>query len=59
MRFVDVDREGNFKVKGDLRILYSVMLVIRTYIVNEASFNLAKGLTIATRYAVVRRQFAN
>jgi hypothetical protein len=33
MKFIEVDQEGNFKLRGDLRVLYSVMLVIRTYIV--------------------------
>ena len=59
MKFIEVDREGNFKIKGDLRALYSVMLVIRTMIVCETSIALSKALTIATRYAVIRRQFAN
>ncbi len=59
MRFVEVDREGNFKPKGDLRILYSVMLQIRVLIVSDAGKQIARGLTIAGRYAVNRRQFAN
>lgn len=28
-RYVDVDREGNFSIKGDLRALYSIMMFIR------------------------------
>ena len=28
-KFVKVDREGNFKTQGDLRILYSIMLRTR------------------------------
>ena len=36
MRFVQVDREGNFKTKGDLRFLYSVMLFIRVQIIQAA-----------------------
>ena len=28
-KFVKVDREGNFKTQGDLRILYSIMLKTR------------------------------
>lgn len=55
MKFVEVDKEGNFSVRGDLRILYSVMIVIRTFIVNDAGFSLGKALTVATRYAVIRR----
>lgn len=58
MKFTKVDREGNFKVDGDLRILYSVMMSIRTWIVYASSVHLAEALTISLRYATVRRQFA-
>ncbi len=55
MRFVEVDREGNFGIKGDLRVLYSTMLFIRCQLIYGAPFALAVGLMIATRYSVVRR----
>lgn len=55
---MDVDREGNFKVKGDLRILYSVMLFIRVQIVATLGGSLLKGLLVGSRYAVIRRQFS-
>lgn len=29
MKFVKVDREGNFEIIGDLRVLYSVMMHLR------------------------------
>mmetsp|Transcript_43335 Transcript_43335/g.41738 ORF Transcript_43335/g.41738 Transcript_43335/m.41738 type:complete len:106 (-) Transcript_43335:148-465(-) len=58
MRFVEVDRLGNFNLKGDLRILYTVMLQMRVGMVYDAHKFLSKGLTIAGRYAAVRRQFA-
>ena len=54
-RFADVDKDGKFTVKGDLRTLYSVMLFIRVSIANGAPKILSQALTIATRYAVVRR----
>ena len=57
-RYADVDREGNFKIKGDLRVLYSVMLMTRVMIAVGCAPNLAKALIIGTRYAVVRRQFS-
>lgn len=57
MRFVNVDREGNFSVVGDQRILYGVMMHIRVQIALGSYQALAKGLLIATRYAAVRRQF--
>jgi hypothetical protein len=55
MKFVGVDREGNFSVKGDLRVLYSVMLAIRVAIVLESFNFFSRALTISTRYAVLRR----
>ncbi len=57
-RYADVDRQGNFMVKGDLRVLYSIMLVTRVMIASSAHISLGHGLTIGTRYAVVRRQFS-
>jgi len=57
-RYVNVDKEGTFTVKGDLRSLYSVMMFIRVSIALGAGKTLAAGLTIGTRYAVVRRQFS-
>jgi len=59
MRYVAVDRQGNFKKKGDLRNLYSVLLATRVLIVCETSHYLAKALTIGIRYSVVRRQFTS
>ena len=56
-RYVNVDREGQFTVKGDLRVLYSVMMWTRCAIVDGCSSYLLYGLLIATRYSVVRRQF--
>lgn len=57
-RYAEVDKEGNFKVKGDLRVLYSVMLITRVTIAAVAWLTLGQALTIATRYSVVRRQFS-
>ena len=59
MRFVSVDRQGNFSVKGNMKSLYSVMMGIRTQILSMSAFSLAKMLIIAGRYSVVRRQFKN
>jgi hypothetical protein len=55
MKFVEVDREGNFKVKGDLRVLYSIMVGIRVHISIDSPMYLAKALTIGIRYGVLRR----
>jgi len=57
-RFAEVDREGNFKIKGDLRTLYSVMLATRISIAHYSPVSLAHALLIGTRYSSVRRQFS-
>lgn len=36
-KIVEVDRQGNFKVKGDLRVLYFIMLFTRLTIDYGAS----------------------
>lgn len=58
-KYVEVGKDGDFKVKGDLRVLYSVMLFIRVQLVEASGDYLGMALTIATRYAVSRRQFSN
>lgn len=55
MRYAEVSRDGVFKVKGDLRILYSVMLATRVNMICMMNRFLAPALTICTRYAAVRR----
>ena len=57
-RYVNVDREGNFSVRGDLRTLYGVMMFVRVSIALGCAKTLGHALTIGTRYAVVRRQFS-
>jgi len=54
-KYVEVDKEGNFKKIGDLRNLYSVMLESRVWVLADAPHYLARGLTIAIRYSAVRR----
>jgi hypothetical protein len=58
MKMVSVDKEGKFKVAGDVRVLYACMMLIRTRICFEMCNSTFIALTIALRYAVVRRQFA-
>jgi acyl-CoA oxidase len=59
MRFVSVDREGTFSIEGDMRALYSVMMDIRTQLVQHSGFMLLRALVIGIRYSVMRRQFKN
>jgi hypothetical protein len=58
-RFQTVDREGNFGLNGDPRILYSTMLKTRVLIFSSSSFAMGFCLLIAMRYSSVRRQFKN
>lgn len=55
MKYTHVDREGNFEVKGDIRALYSVMMYIRVLLAIGSGNVTAQCLTIALRYAAVRR----
>ena len=59
MKYTRVDRQGNFSVEGDMRVLYSVMMDIRLQLLLGSSKVLFKGLLIGGRYSAVRRQFKN
>jgi acyl-CoA oxidase len=54
-RFIQVDAKGNFSVKGDMRILYNIMVQLRMMLIEMAVMTLKLALLIATRYAVCRR----
>ena len=58
-RYVSVDREGDFSIEGDIRIMYSTMMAVRKQLVLGAPFELSKALLIGLRYSIVRRQFKN
>jgi len=55
MRFIKVDKDGSVEIQGDLRVLYSTMLMIRVMLVCVSKNYLARSLLIALRYSVVRR----
>jgi acyl-CoA oxidase len=59
MKYISVNREGEFSVEGDLRVLFSVMLNIRVQLVQHSGGTVAKAILIALRYSAVRRQFRN
>ena len=54
-KFTSVSKEGDFSIEGDLRVLYSTMMLIRCMIVTGSKFPLSHCLTIAIRYSIVRR----
>lgn len=56
-RFAEVDKEGNFELKGDPRMVYQIMVQTRLLIIFGANYMILHSSRIATRYAVCRRQF--
>jgi len=58
MEIVELNKEGAFTVKGDPKVLYTTMMLIRTTIILECPHFSARTLVIALRYSAVRRQFA-
>ena len=58
-RFTEITPAGDLEIKGDLRVLYSIMSKIRLMLIRGAAFYLSRSAKIAVRYAVCRRQFAN
>jgi len=57
MNVCELSREGEFKVTGDPRVLYTIMMMIRTKIVYQGNQALGIAALIATRYSAIRRQF--
>jgi len=58
-RFSEVTKDGELKIKGDLRILYGVMVQTRLSIIDNCNQDYWRSLVIATRYAACRRQFSS
>lgn len=59
MGLCEVDKEGELSLKGDARVLYSVMMGIRMLIVQSIGpFFVAQAARNAIRYCCVRRQFS-
>jgi acyl-CoA oxidase len=57
-RFSHVDPNTNkFARRGSPTLVYGTLTWVRSTIVMQAGSVLARGVTIATRYAAVRRQF--
>lgn len=56
-KYTQVDKNGNFSVKGNPKFAYASMMFIRLYLIGTASTYTAKGLLVAIRYGVFRKQF--
>lgn len=56
-RHARVGRDGSYTLlSSEPKAVYGTMLVIRVYLVDEASLALQHATTVATRYSAVRRQ---
>ena len=59
MGLCEVSKEGELSLKGDVRVLYSVMMGIRMLIVQSmGAFFTILPTRNAIRYCCVRRQFS-
>lgn len=58
MGLTEVSKEGDVGMNGDPRVLYSVMMTIRLYIIKECGHISHLVSTMAIRYCCVRRQFS-
>ena len=54
-RFVSINKEGDFKLKANPKIIYQIMVQTRIAISNGCSFILHKAAQCAIRYAACRR----
>ena len=57
MKYAVVTKDGEYFRKGDEKISYATMLLIRSTIPLICYLSLTKGVLIATRYSLVRKQF--
>lgn len=58
MGIVSISKDGDFEIKGDPKVLYTTMMLIRTSIVLDCPIAAESALLIALRYGTCRRQFA-
>ena len=58
-RFQGIDREGNFEINGNPKVLFSTMLKTRVLIFCASQVVTGNILLICLRYSLVRRQFRN
>ncbi|XP_072946829.1 acyl-coenzyme A oxidase 1-like [Epargyreus clarus] len=56
MKNAQVLKDGTFKASPNSKLAYGTMVYVRVLIVNNAAAILARAVTIAIRYAAIRRQ---
>ena len=58
MGFAEVTKDGKFSKKGDLRVLYTVMMYVRMLLCKDAMATTWPATLFGIRYGVIRRQFS-
>ncbi|GET03786.1 peroxisomal acyl-coenzyme A oxidase 1 isoform X2 [Rhizophagus clarus] len=56
MKFSKVSRDGKYSTSSNAKVVYGTLVIGRIYMIERASFSLAKALCIAIRYSLVRKQ---
>eukprot|EP00057_Strongylocentrotus_purpuratus_P007734 XP_011662208.1 PREDICTED: peroxisomal acyl-coenzyme A oxidase 1-like [Strongylocentrotus purpuratus] len=56
MKYAEVTHDGVYNRRGNPKLTYGSMILVRTKIVEAASYEIGKAVTVATRYSVIRRQ---
>jgi len=56
MRYANVSREGRYSTPPHAKLSYGTMVYVRATLVQAAGHTLSQAVTIATRYAVQRKQ---
>lgn len=59
MKYAKVTKDGEFKIVGNDKALYGIMMFVRLIIAGYSHRFLGHGLTVALRYSIVRTQFKN
>jgi hypothetical protein len=57
MKYTIVSKDGIYEKRGDEKISYATMLVVRSLLPRIGFFALSKAVVILTRYSLVRKQF--
>jgi acyl-CoA oxidase len=58
-RFISVSKQGEIKTKGDPKVSYAAMMIIRQTISCFYPKIYSEAIIIATRYSLFRKQFLN
>ena len=58
-KYVDINKNGELKIKGNVKMIYSSMMSVRKHLVSLSFFQLSKVVAILLRYSFIRKQFKN